>query len=250
MLMARLGCGRLAWRRCWRVRRRAARQTAVFGLDRKWRGRLQFLSALRKSGLRVIGYGRAHAPISFRRACNEFIDVGLLARPAQVVATPVAVDNPANEAPPPKPPKAAKEPKRPADPKPAKVPRAGRPSQGNVALSLPLDDADPSFFEEYGGRYDDDVEPVAPPSTPEVLLRKAIANLDLDENGCVELAELSEMVRRLDPEFNVRAYGCNQFIKLVRQQAGLVVRTQVKGKQTRHFVRVRDAEGAEDDIPF
>lgn len=205
-------------------------------------------SRLRESGLRVFGYGRAQTPISFRRACDEFIDVGLLARPAQATANPAAAGT-ANAPKLPKESKAAKPPKRPAEPKTAKSPLAHRPSESDAALALLVNDPDAGFFDGYGDGFDNDAG-VEPDVSPEVLLRKALGNLDPDQDGYVQLADLSTMVRRLDPEFNVRAYGCNQFIKLVRQQLGLVVRTHEAGGRTQHFVRLREVQDAEGDIPF
>ncbi|MBM4345766.1 MAG: NYN domain-containing protein [Deltaproteobacteria bacterium] len=210
-------------------------------------------SRLRESGLRVFGYGRAQTPISFRRACDEFIDVALLARTAVAATGPhtAVARAKSTDA---KPARAARASKAAADSSAAgpeagsettKAPRGSRRTKpaavaadGNGPLEAATVPADPAG---------DDGAAERPRVAASALLSAALGNLDADQDGYVQLSELSTMVRRLDPEFDVRAYGTNQFIKLVRMQPGLELQTRDVGGRPLHFVRAIDADETDSD---
>lgn len=208
-------------------------------------------SRLRESGLRVFGYGRAQTPISFRRACDEFIDVGLLASAARaatgkhkaVGASKGAEAKVAGAA---KGTKARPAPQSDATGPATQAARTGR--RAKAAAVQP----EPEPQEAQGqAEPAEDPQPERPRVAAGALLLAALGNLDADQDGFVQLSELSTMVRRLDPEFDVRAYGTNQFIKLVRLQAGLEVQTRDLGGRPFHFVRAVDGEELElEPIPF
>ncbi len=207
-------------------------------------------SRLRESGLRVFGYGRAQTPISFRRACDEFIDVALLAKTA-VATTGKQLAVQSGGAAQPRSRRSAKlaevavaahdSAAADSEATPSK-PRRSRRGRATKAAETSASGQEAPPAPEIG----DDTATERPRVAASALLGAALGNLDADQDGFVQLSELSTMVRRLDPEFDVRAYGTNQFIKLVRLQSNLELQTREVGGRPFHFVRAVDADGEDD----
>lgn len=173
-------------------------------------------SRLRESGLRVWGYGRSQTPISFRRACDEFVDVGLLTGTQAPVGSERSRSSRS---------KAQAAPDKPA----AKRGRSRTAVEPETIAAEPAPDASARV-------------------PADLLLASALRNIEGDDDGFVHLGELSTMVRRLDPEFDVRAYGYNQFLKLVRQQKWLEMQARDIGGGAQYFVRAIDDDRGEEAV--
>jgi hypothetical protein len=147
---------------------------------------------IREHGLDVYGFGEAHTPDSFRRACKQFFPIEPMLPPK-----------------PPKPPAAVKAPKA---AKPSPAPKAGPPP---APAPKPAAEALPPA--------------VQPPGAAVDLLNRAVAQL-VAEDGWADFNGVGTLIRVIAPHFAPKSYGCSKLSLLFTKTGQFEVRRGKNGQ--------------------
>ena len=148
---------------------------------------------LRESGLYIIGAGVTTTPESFKNACDDFILIDYLSKADE---KPAAVEHAAEPA--------AKKPAR-------KTKKATRSTKKSAAESAPATEPEPEPTPE--------PEPEPEPKKPDIreihnLLHIASEKYQ-DADGFVNVSSSGLYIKRVKPDFNVRAYGYSKLPELI-----------------------------------
>ena len=141
---------------------------------------------LRESGLYIIGAGMTTTPESFKNACDDFILIDYLSKADEKPAAEHAAEP------------AAKKPAR-------KTKKATRSTKKSAAESAPATEPEP--------------EPEPEPKKPDIreihnLLHIASEKYQ-DADGFVNVSSSGLYIKRVKPDFNVRAYGYSKLPELL-----------------------------------
>ena len=148
---------------------------------------------LRESGLYIIGAGVTTTPESFKNACDDFILIDYLSKADE---KPAAVEHAAEPA--------AKKPAR-------KTKKATRSTKKSAAESAPATEPEP--------------EPKKPDIREIHNLLHIASEKYQDADGFVNVSSSGLYIKRVKPDFNVRAYG---YSKLPELQAAFPNKYQIK----------------------